>query len=134
MDATQRDASQQAASQGRRAAADFTSHASAASSPAAQGLYDPANEHDACGVGFIAHVKGRKSHRIIEQGLQILCNLDHRGAVGADPHRCANRRIVAFEQRVVVQRLIDLLRQLKRRQLQQPDRLLQLRRQRQMLS
>ncbi len=50
-----------------------------------QGLYDPANEHDACGVGFIAHLKGRKSHSIIEQGLQILKNLDHRGAVGADP-------------------------------------------------
>jgi glutamate synthase (NADPH) large chain len=48
------------------------------------GLYDPRNEHDACGVGFIAHIKGKKSHKIIEQGLQILCNLDHRGAVGAD--------------------------------------------------
>ncbi|HWS75325.1 MAG TPA: glutamate synthase-related protein [Quisquiliibacterium sp.] len=53
--------------------------------PVAQGLYDPANEHDACGVGFVAHIKGKKSHRIIEQGLQILLNLDHRGAVGADP-------------------------------------------------
>jgi len=51
----------------------------------AQGLYDPANEHDACGVGFIAHIKGNKSHSIIEQGLMILKNLDHRGAVGADP-------------------------------------------------
>jgi glutamate synthase (NADPH/NADH) large chain len=50
----------------------------------AQGLYDPANEHDACGVGFIAHIKGQKSHSIIEQGLLILKNLDHRGAVGAD--------------------------------------------------
>jgi glutamate synthase (NADPH/NADH) large chain len=50
-----------------------------------QGLYDPANEHDACGVGFIAHIKGKKSHEIVEQGLQILKNLDHRGAVGADP-------------------------------------------------
>ncbi len=53
--------------------------------PAAQGMYDPANEHDACGVGFVAHIKGRKSHAIIEQGLQILKNLTHRGAVGADP-------------------------------------------------
>ncbi|MFJ1300122.1 glutamate synthase-related protein [Pseudomonadota bacterium AL_CKDN230030165-1A_HGKHYDSX7] len=52
--------------------------------PAAQGLYDPANEHDACGVGFVAHIKGRKSHSIILQGLKILENLDHRGAVGAD--------------------------------------------------
>jgi len=49
------------------------------------GLYDPAHEHDACGVGFVAHIKRQKSHRIIEQGSQILCNLDHRGAVGADP-------------------------------------------------
>ena len=53
--------------------------------PPAQGLYDPANEHDACGVGFIAHIKGRKSHEIVEQGLQLLKNLTHRGATGADP-------------------------------------------------
>src|SRR5438094_10666716 len=49
-----------------------------------QGLYDPANEHDACGVGFVAHIKGQKAHSIVEQGLKILENLDHRGAVGAD--------------------------------------------------
>jgi glutamate synthase (NADPH/NADH) large chain len=53
--------------------------------PERQGLYDPANEHDACGVGFVANIKGRKSHEVIEAGLQILVNLDHRGAVGADP-------------------------------------------------
>ena len=53
--------------------------------PAAQGMYDPRNEHDACGVGFVAHIKGKRSHSIIEQGLLILRNLDHRGAVGADP-------------------------------------------------
>ncbi|MGB3381355.1 MAG: glutamate synthase-related protein [Rhodanobacter sp.] len=53
--------------------------------PRAQGLYDPRHEHDACGVGFVAHIKGRKSHQIIAQGLSILRNLDHRGAVGADP-------------------------------------------------
>ncbi|MBI3068246.1 MAG: glutamate synthase subunit alpha, partial [Betaproteobacteria bacterium] len=53
--------------------------------PAPQGLYDPACERDACGVGFIAHIKGKKSHTIIEQGLQILKNLTHRGAVGWDP-------------------------------------------------
>ena len=53
--------------------------------PDRQGLYNPANEHDACGVGFVAHVKGTKSHTIIEQGLQILKNLTHRGATGADP-------------------------------------------------
>src|SRR6266404_4160328 len=50
-----------------------------------RGLYDPRNEHDACGVGFVANIKGRKSHDIISRGLQILVNLDHRGAVGADP-------------------------------------------------
>ncbi len=53
--------------------------------PAKQGLYDPSNEHDACGVGFVADIKGRQSHRIVEQGLQILDRLTHRGAVGADP-------------------------------------------------
>lgn len=51
----------------------------------AHGLYDPATEHDACGVGFIADIKGRKSHAIINAGLKILTNLTHRGAVGADP-------------------------------------------------
>ena len=53
--------------------------------PEQQGLYDRTNEHDACGVGFVAHIKGKKSHTIIDQGLLILKNLDHRGAVGADP-------------------------------------------------
>src|ERR1700724_2633326 len=50
-----------------------------------QGLYDPRNEHDSCGVGFVVNIKGLKSHDIIRRGLQILVNLDHRGAVGADP-------------------------------------------------
>ena len=49
------------------------------------GLYDPQNEHDACGVGMVAHIKGAKSHAIVTQALEILANLDHRGAVGADP-------------------------------------------------
>ena len=53
--------------------------------PPAQGLYDPKREHDACGVGFVADLKARPSHKIVEQGLQILENLTHRGAVGADP-------------------------------------------------
>src|SRR5258706_8150414 len=48
------------------------------------GLYSAADEHDACGVGFVAHIKGEKSHSIVLQGLKILENLDHRGAVGAD--------------------------------------------------
>ncbi len=53
--------------------------------PEAQGLYNPAREHDACGVGFVADMKDRRSHAIVAMGLQILLNLDHRGAVGADP-------------------------------------------------
>jgi glutamate synthase domain-containing protein 2/glutamate synthase domain-containing protein 1/glutamate synthase domain-containing protein 3 len=52
---------------------------------AAQGLYDATRERDACGVGFVAHIKGVKSHEIVQGGLKILENLDHRGAVGADP-------------------------------------------------
>jgi glutamate synthase domain-containing protein 2/glutamate synthase domain-containing protein 1/glutamate synthase domain-containing protein 3 len=52
---------------------------------AAQGLYHPSYEHDACGVGFVAHIKGKKSHSIVEQGLSVLKNLSHRGAVGYDP-------------------------------------------------
>src|ERR1700742_2757626 len=53
--------------------------------PPKQGLYDPRNEHDSCGVGFVANIRGEKSNEIIAQGLQLLINLDHRGAVGADP-------------------------------------------------
>ncbi len=53
--------------------------------PKAQGAYDPAHERDACGVGFIADMHDRRSHSIVQQGLKILENLDHRGAVGADP-------------------------------------------------
>ena len=49
------------------------------------GLFDPAHEKDSCGVGFIADIKGRKSHKIVEDALTILLNLEHRGAVGADP-------------------------------------------------
>jgi len=52
--------------------------------PTRQGLYDPQFEHDACGVGFIVHMKGEKSHDIVKNALTILCNLDHRGAVGAE--------------------------------------------------
>ena len=52
--------------------------------PHKQGLYDPQFEHDACGVGFIAHMKGKKSHQIVRDALQILLNLDHRGACGAE--------------------------------------------------
>jgi len=52
--------------------------------PKAQGLYDPANEHDNCGVGFIANVKGQRSHAIVEQALTMLSRMDHRGACGCE--------------------------------------------------
>ena len=53
--------------------------------PEKQGLYDPDNERDSCGVGFVADIKNRKSHKIVQDGLTILKRLHHRGAVGADP-------------------------------------------------
>ena len=53
--------------------------------PQKQGMYDPTFEHDACGVGFISHLKGQKSHIIIRDGLTLLENLTHRGACGCDP-------------------------------------------------
>src|SRR6202046_3198037 len=53
--------------------------------PVEQGLYDPRNEHDACGIGFVVNIQGVQSHDIIEKGLQILINLAHRGACGCDP-------------------------------------------------
>ena len=52
--------------------------------PSKEGLYDPEFEHDACGVGFVAHLKGVKSHTIVAKGLELLTNLEHRGAVGAE--------------------------------------------------
>ncbi|HEX5445716.1 MAG TPA: glutamate synthase subunit alpha, partial [Pirellulales bacterium] len=53
--------------------------------PPREGLYDPANEHDACGVGFVVNLRGEQSHAIVRSGLQILVNLTHRGACGCDP-------------------------------------------------
>jgi glutamate synthase (NADPH/NADH) large chain len=53
--------------------------------PPAQGLYRPEHEHDACGIGFVANIEGRKSHDIVLKGVQILINLAHRGACGCDP-------------------------------------------------
>ncbi len=53
--------------------------------PPAQGLYAPRLEHDACGIGFVANIKGQKSHDIIVKGIQVLINLTHRGACGCDP-------------------------------------------------
>ena len=54
--------------------------------PAKQGLYDPFFEHDACGVGFVADMHGRKTHQTLLNGLQVLTNLDHRGAAGSEPN------------------------------------------------
>ena len=53
--------------------------------PPQQGLYDPRQEHDACGVGFVVDVRGEKSHGVVRQGIEVLVNLTHRGATGADP-------------------------------------------------
>jgi len=52
--------------------------------PKPQGLYDPANEHDACGIGFVVNIQGQASHDIVLKGLEILVNLAHRGACGCD--------------------------------------------------
>ncbi len=52
--------------------------------PSARGLYHPGNEHDSCGIGFVAHIKGHPSHEIIRRGLDVLLNMDHRGATSAD--------------------------------------------------
>lgn len=56
------------------------------SAPPKQGLYDPQFEHDACGLGFVVDIKGKKSHQLVSNALQILVNLDHRGAVGCEPN------------------------------------------------
>ena len=53
--------------------------------PRKQGLYDPSNEHENCGMGFIVDIKGRKSHEIVQGALEICVNLDHRGGCGCDP-------------------------------------------------
>src|ERR1039458_10578295 len=53
--------------------------------PHLQGLYHPGNEHDACGMGLVASIRGEKSHDIIRKGLEVLINLTHRGASGCDP-------------------------------------------------
>src|ERR1700682_4551399 len=72
------------AGRGRRAAG-LACESDLPASAGASGLFDPSLEKDSCGVGFIADIKGRPSHQIIKDGLTILLNLAHRGAVGADP-------------------------------------------------
>src|SRR5688572_7416902 len=59
-------------------------HVTFSAAPYAQGLYDPANEHDACGVAFVVDARGRRSHAIVEAGLTALRNLEHRGAAGCE--------------------------------------------------
>ena len=54
--------------------------------PPKQGLYDPWFEHDACGVGFVVNIKGRKSHQIVKDAVRVLLNLNHRGACGCEPN------------------------------------------------
>ena len=69
--------------------------------PPNQGLYDPQFEHDACGVGFVVNIKGRKSHQLVTDALQILVNLDHRGACGCEANTgdgAASERTVANDQ------------------------------------
>jgi glutamate synthase (NADPH) large chain len=63
----------------------MSQHSVSTGLPPAQGLYDPRYEHDACGIGFVANIKGQKSHDIIVKGIQVLINLTHRGACGCDP-------------------------------------------------
>src|SRR6516164_6466469 len=58
----------------------------ASAAPPSQGLYDPRNEHDSCGVAFVVDVSGRRSHDVVARGRAALCRLDHRGARGAEPN------------------------------------------------
>src|SRR5215468_10775420 len=68
----------------RKTAEKSASRRSLTGLPPKQGLYDPQFEHEACGVGFVVNIKGRKSHAIISQALQVLLNLNHRGACGCE--------------------------------------------------
>ena len=81
--------------------------------PEKEGLYDPEFEHDACGVGFVAHLKGEKSHYIVKKGIELLINLEHRGAVGAEKNAGDGAGILTqmpdrFMRRVATEQGIDL--------------------------
>ncbi len=81
--------------------------------PSKEGLYDPEFEHDACGVGFVAHLKGEQSHSIVSKGLELLANLEHRGAVGAEKNSGDGAGILTqmpdkFMQRVAKESGIEL--------------------------
>src|SRR3954470_24494156 len=78
--------------------------------PPKQGLYDPAYEHDSCGVGFVAHIKGKRSHQILIDAEEVLRNMDHRGACGCEPNTGDGAGILTalpyeFLQRVAKQEL-----------------------------
>ena len=78
--------------------------------PPKQGLYDPAYEHDSCGVGFVAHIKGKRSHQIMLDAEEVLRNMDHRGACGCEPNTGDGAGILTalpleFLKRVVKQEL-----------------------------
>ncbi|MEA1915347.1 MAG: glutamate synthase large subunit [Campylobacterota bacterium] len=81
--------------------------------PEKEGLYDPQFEHDACGIGFVAHLKGEKSHGIVSNGIQLLINLEHRGATGSEKNSGDGAGILTqmpdkFMQRVAKEEDIDL--------------------------
>ena len=75
--------------------------------PPKQGLYDPQFEHDACGVGMVVNINGKKSHRILEQGLEVLTNLTHRGARGVEPNTGDGAGIMIQVPHVFLQRKAD---------------------------
>ncbi len=72
--------------------------------PDRQGLYDPANEHDACGIGFIAHIKGQRSHRIVADALEMLSRMDHRGACGCEANTGDGAGILTAKPHVFLRR------------------------------
>src|SRR5436305_13580129 len=78
--------------------------------PVAQGLYDPRYEHDACGVGFVADLKNRKSHEIIRKALQVLLNLAHRGACGCETNTGDGAGIVVQTPHAFLQKECELLK------------------------
>src|SRR5215510_916503 len=76
--------------------------------PSQQGLYDPRYEHDACGVGFVADIKGRRSHRIVSDALEILLNLEHRGATGCETNTGDGAGILIQTPHEFLSRQVDL--------------------------
>ncbi|MGH8255694.1 MAG: glutamate synthase central domain-containing protein, partial [Steroidobacteraceae bacterium] len=99
--------------QNQRSAAGNLPRRARSAPPEKQGLYDPRYEHEACGVGFVVDMKGRKSHRILQQALQVLRNLDHRGACGCEVNTGDGAGVLiqiphAFYQQVAKQQRLSL--------------------------